>query len=189
MSPLLSVSLGAPLDATRIWRHNMVLRAPFSTSVSSSSYSSSWKQQQDDYMNGSLFQQQSKALLSTASPRSSEEREQAVTKSSSTDQMIPKSSSPKRPRVATIPTPKSSPSSLSIRQSIEAIDPQAILTTALQYSWNMTKTVLKFLWHLPYNMYFYATHTQERQDKIAEIKEHAKKEFDHYKVGTKVRTS
>ncbi|KAL3923318.1 MAG: hypothetical protein SGILL_001722, partial [Bacillariaceae sp.] len=88
---------------------------------------------------------------------------------------------------AKIPTPKSSPDgALSIRQSIEAIDPKAILQTALSYAWGMTKTVLTFLLHLPGNLFFYATHPQERRDKIAEIKEHAKKEFDHYKVGTKL---
>ncbi|KAL3911549.1 MAG: hypothetical protein SGILL_007235, partial [Bacillariaceae sp.] len=145
--------------------------------------------QQQEYLNDNLFQQQSKALLSTASPPSSNNEDEssaskAGTSTSSADKKSKSTS--RRPRVATIPTPKSSPSALSIRQSIEAIDPQAILTTVLQYTWSITKTVLKFLWHLPYNLYFYATHPQDRKDKIAEIKEHAKKEFDHYRVGTKL---
>jgi hypothetical protein len=168
-------------------RHNMMVRSPVSSLMPLSS-SSSWKRQYEQKMNDSLFQQQSKALFSTFSPPPSDDTASAK-KSSHTPKKStpsPSSSSSKRRRVARIPTPKSSPSSLSVRQSIEAIDPRAIFKTVWNYTWNITKTVLTFLWHLPRNLYFYAKHPQERKEKIAEIKEHAKKEFDHYKVGTKV---
>ncbi|KAG7365151.1 LETM1-like protein [Nitzschia inconspicua] len=164
-----------------IKRHALVTRAQYSTlssPFSTMATSSYWRYQQR--LNDSFFRKDSRVLMSSATPSDDE---------SSKPKNKKKSSPPVGLAYAThakIPTPKSSPHAPSIRQSIEAIDPKAILKTILTMTWNITKTVLKFLLHLPYNTYFYATHAQERREKLTEIKEIAKKEFDHYKVGTKL---
>mmetsp|Transcript_48627 Transcript_48627/g.117595 ORF Transcript_48627/g.117595 Transcript_48627/m.117595 type:complete len:1019 (+) Transcript_48627:289-3345(+) len=86
---------------------------------------------------------------------------------------------------ATIPTPKSGGSSSSSSLS-SLVDPKALAKTVVETTWWLTKAVVMFIAKLPYNTWFYATKPQERREKITEIKELAQKEFDHYKVGTKL---
>jgi hypothetical protein len=88
---------------------------------------------------------------------------------------------------AKIPTPNSSPTSNSSSSLASMIDPKAIAKTVIETTWYVTKVVVMFLVKLPYNTWFYLAHPQERREKIQEIKDAAKKEFDHYWVGTKVR--
>ena len=68
-----------------------------------------------------------------------------------------------------------------------SFDPAELTKKVFEVSWSMTKTVLMFLIKLPYNTLYYATHSKARKDKIAEIKDIARKEFEHYSTGTKVR--
>lgn len=84
-----------------------------------------------------------------------------------------------------IPEPKSAPNHSMF--SFASFDPKALMTKVLEISWSFTKIILTFLVKLPMNTFYYLTHPQERRDKIQEIKDHAKKEFDHYWTGTKVR--
>jgi hypothetical protein len=60
------------------------------------------------------------------------------------------------------------------------------MKTVLETTWWFAKALVMFVIKLPYNTWFYATKPQERREKIQEIKDTAKKEFDHYWVGTKV---
>jgi hypothetical protein len=55
-------------------------------------------------------------------------------------------------------------------------------------TWSLTKMVMNFLLRLPGNSWFLITHPKERKEKIQEIKDMARKEFDHYWMGSKVRT-
>jgi hypothetical protein len=130
-------------------------------------------------INSNDFGSSAKALMSTSSKE--EDKKQA------TSPPKPKPSSSRYATVAKIPTPKSSPHALSLQQSIAAIDPKAILQIVWNFTWTITKAVVKFTAMLPYNIVYYIFHPQDRRDKITEIKEIAKKEFDHYWVGTKVR--
>jgi len=50
----------------------------------------------------------------------------------------------------------------------------------------MTKMVLMFIIRLPGNTLYYLINPQKRRDKIAEIRDIAKKEFDHYWTGSKL---
>eukprot|EP00536_Pseudo-nitzschia_multiseries_P001632 jgi/Psemu1/322161/estExt_fgenesh1_pg.C_210018 len=50
----------------------------------------------------------------------------------------------------------------------------------------VTKTVFKFLIRLPGNTLFYATHPEERREKVGDVKDLIKKEVDHYWVGIKL---
>jgi hypothetical protein len=86
---------------------------------------------------------------------------------------------------AKIPTPKSAPNNSMF--SFASFDPQALLKGLLTTTWSITKTVLTFLVKFPMNVIFYLTHPKDRREKIQEIKGHAKKEFDHYWTGSKVR--
>lgn len=87
---------------------------------------------------------------------------------------------------AKIPTPKSAPNHSMF--SLASFDPKSLVKGLLDTTWNITKIVLKFLVQLPMNAYFYSTHPKERREKIQELKGHAKKEFDHYWTGSKVKT-
>lgn len=88
---------------------------------------------------------------------------------------------------AKIPTPKS-PTQTSLNP-FAAIDPQVLLRNLVDMTWSLTKALVNFILRLPGNSWFYLTHPNERKEKIAEIKAHAKKEFDHYLMGSKVSNS
>ena len=60
------------------------------------------------------------------------------------------------------------------------------MKTSLEMTWYITKTLCGFVIHLPGNIIFFATHSKERREKIAGMKETIKKEVDHYWVGIKV---
>mmetsp|Transcript_48628 Transcript_48628/g.117601 ORF Transcript_48628/g.117601 Transcript_48628/m.117601 type:complete len:1011 (+) Transcript_48628:289-3321(+) len=98
---------------------------------------------------------------------------------------VKKKSGSKYSTQATIPTPKSGGSSSASALS-SLVDPKALAKTVVETTWWLTKAVVMFIVKLPYNTWFYATKPQERREKITEIKELAQKEFDHYKVGTKL---
>ena len=85
---------------------------------------------------------------------------------------------------AKIPTPKS-PSHTSL-SPFASFDPQTLIKGAIEMTWSVTKLIVNFILRLPGNSWYYLTHSKERREKIAEIKDFAKKEFDHYWVGTKV---
>ena len=87
---------------------------------------------------------------------------------------------------AKIPTPKTESSS-SIRKTISSIDPMKVLKSALDMTWHATKILVSFLVRLPGNTWYYIMNSDERKAKIAEIRAMAKKEFDHYWNGSKVR--
>jgi hypothetical protein len=86
---------------------------------------------------------------------------------------------------AKIPTPKSQ-TNISLNP-LASIDPQAMVRGAFNMTWSLTKMVMKFLLRLPGNSWFVLTHPKERKEKIQEIKDMARKEFDHYWMGSKVR--
>jgi hypothetical protein len=87
---------------------------------------------------------------------------------------------------AKIPTPEPPPESQGILSKLQSIDPKEMAVRALTMTWNIVKTVLIFLVKAPGNIFYYMTHGQERREKIQEIKDAAKKEFDHYWMGSKV---
>ena len=87
---------------------------------------------------------------------------------------------------AKIPTPEPPPEPQGIKSRIQNFDAKEMTTKALTMTWNILKTVLIFLLKTPGNIIYFATHGKERREKIAEIREAAKKEFDHYWMGTKV---
>lgn len=93
------------------------------------------------------------------------------------------SSSGRKGTSARIPTPKTE----SAASSITSMDPIKILKSGLDLTWYLTKVLVKFLVKLPGNTLYYMMNSKERKAKIAEIKEIAKKEFDHYWTGSKVR--
>lgn len=85
-----------------------------------------------------------------------------------------------------IPTPKSSPTLSTSLNPLDSIDPKAIKKGIVNFSWSATKTVFKFIIRLPGNFVYYITHPKERKERTTEIKDFAKKEFDHYHVGSKL---
>lgn len=120
-------------------------------------------------------QDESRAFLSTSS--SSE---------SSSKRNEPKQNTPNYSTHAKIPIPKSSPTGSTSLNPLASIDVKAIMKGSANMTIWLTKTIFKFVIHLPSNTVFYATHPNERKEKIAEIKESIKKEVDHYWVGIKV---
>ena len=84
-----------------------------------------------------------------------------------------------------IPTPKS-PSQQSMFP-FGSIDPAALARSGLDFTWSMTKMFVTFLVKLPGNTLYYVMNPAERKKRITEIKDLAKKEFDHYFMGSKVR--
>jgi len=86
---------------------------------------------------------------------------------------------------AKIPTPKTESAS-SISNAISSIDPVKVMKSGLDLTWYVTKMLVSFLVRLPGNTLYYMMNSKERKDKIAEIKEIAKKEFDHYWTGSKL---
>lgn len=96
------------------------------------------------------------------------------------------SSKPGRTTGVKIPTPKTESSS-SIGNTISSIDPVKLMNSAMDMLWYATKMLVSILVRLPGNALYYAMNSKERKAKITEIKEFAKKEFDHYWTGTKVR--
>jgi hypothetical protein len=90
---------------------------------------------------------------------------------------------------AKIPTPKSSTSSSSSLSPFGSIDPQALVKGGIDLTWSLTKMVVNFLLHFPPNTYYFLTHPKERKEKVTEIKDMVKKEFDHYWMGSKVSQS
>lgn len=89
---------------------------------------------------------------------------------------------------AKIPTPKTESAS-SISSMISSMDPVKLLTKGADMTWYLAKTLISFLLRLPGNTLYYLMNGDERRAKIAEIKDMAKKEFDHYWTGSKVRLS
>ena len=85
-----------------------------------------------------------------------------------------------------VPTPESLSSSQGSLSPFGSIDPKELAKKAVDLSWTLVRAVITFLVRLPYNVFFYATHPKERKEKVTEIRELAKKEFDHYWTGTKV---
>jgi hypothetical protein len=88
---------------------------------------------------------------------------------------------------AKIPTPKSQ-TNISLNP-LASVDPQAIVRGAFSTTWSLTKMLLNFLLRLPGNSWFLLTHPKDRKEKIQEIKDMARKEFDHYWMGSKVSRS
>jgi hypothetical protein len=85
---------------------------------------------------------------------------------------------------AKIPTPKvANPTSSS---PLASFDVKAMARSIVDLTWSITKMVARFILNLPGNTLFFLTHPKERRDKIVEIRDIAKKEFDHYYIGTKV---
>ena len=87
---------------------------------------------------------------------------------------------------AKIPIPKSSPTLSTSSNPLDSIDPKKILKGSLDVTRSLTKSLFKIIIRLPGNVLFFATHSKERREKIADIKEFIKKEVDHYWVGAKV---
>mmetsp|Transcript_50953 Transcript_50953/g.104837 ORF Transcript_50953/g.104837 Transcript_50953/m.104837 type:complete len:933 (-) Transcript_50953:415-3213(-) len=87
---------------------------------------------------------------------------------------------------AKIPIPKSSPTLSTSSNPFASINFGAIVKTSLEMTWYITKTLCGFVIHLPGNIIFFATHSKERREKIAGMKETIKKEVDHYWVGIKL---
>lgn len=85
---------------------------------------------------------------------------------------------------AKIPTPKAANPTTS--SPLASFHPKAVFRGVVDFTWSMTKMVVKFILSLPGNILFFLTHPKERREKITEIKDFAKKEFDHYYIGTKV---
>ena len=91
-----------------------------------------------------------------------------------------------------VPTPKSATALASTSSVLSPFgpnfDPTALGKKVIELSWSLTKSLLGFLIRLPGNTIYYAMNAQARKDKIQEIKDVAKHEFDHYWTGSKVST-
>lgn len=85
---------------------------------------------------------------------------------------------------AKIPTPKSTPAMSS--SPFALTDPKATFRNVMATTWNITKTIIMFLIKLPGNTLYYMRNNAARREKIQEIKDIARHEFDHYWTGTKV---
>lgn len=85
---------------------------------------------------------------------------------------------------AKIPTPQSDAKDSLL--PFGSIDPAALARSAIDLTWSMTKAFVNFLVRLPGNTLYYLMNSKERQERIAQIKEAAKKEFDHYRMGSKL---
>lgn len=120
-------------------------------------------------------QYESRAFLSTSS-----------SSDSSSKRNEQKQNPPNYSTHAKIPIPKSSPTGSTSLNPLASIDVKAIMKGSADMTIWLTKTIFKFIIHLPGNTVFYATHPNERKEKIAGIKESIKKEVDHYWVGIKL---
>lgn len=89
---------------------------------------------------------------------------------------------------AKIPTPKTESSS-SISSSLSSMDPIKLMKKGMDLTFYLAKSLVSFLVRLPGNTLYYMLNGEQRRAKIAEIKAIAKKEFDHYWTGSKVRSS
>ena len=116
-------------------------------------------------------QYESRVFLSSSSSSSEKEEKKRKSKSSYVTQ-------------AKFPIPKSSPAVS--RNPLASIDFKAIAKGTYELTFSLTTGLFRFIIHLPGNTIFYATHPQERREKIAGMKEAIKKEVDHYWVGFKV---
>jgi hypothetical protein len=87
---------------------------------------------------------------------------------------------------AKIPTPTPPPNSKQSTLIPNVADAQKLALQGLKISMSAIQAILTFFLKLPGNSWYYLTHSQERRERIAGIREMAKKEFDHYWMGTKV---
>ena len=123
-------------------------------------------------------QYESRVFLSTSPPSSSSSDKTADEK--------PRQKAPGFATHAKIPIPKSSPTLSTSSNPLTSIDLKAILKGSLDMTLYLTKSLFRFIIHLPGNTIFYITNPKERREKIADLKESIKKEVDHYWVGIKV---
>jgi len=123
-------------------------------------------------------QYESRAFLSSSSSTSSEKStaKTTITSNNPSDYSTH----------AKIPIPKSSPTKSTSSNPLDSIDTKKILKGSLDVTLSLTKSLFKIIIRLPGNVFFFATHSKERREKIADIKEWIKKEVDHYWVGAKV---
>ena len=91
-------------------------------------------------------------------------------------------------RKTKIPTPSSGPNQQPMKPEdmIEEINKKS-KTVVLPAVVSGLKAVLRFLLHLPKNIFFYVTHPSEVKEWWSRMKKTIKDEIDHYWVGTKVR--
>lgn len=87
---------------------------------------------------------------------------------------------------AKFPIPKSAPAVSTSMNPLASIDFKAIAKGTYELTFSLTKGLFRIIINLPGNIIFFATHPQERREKIAELKEAIKKEVDHYWVGFKL---
>lgn len=86
-----------------------------------------------------------------------------------------------------IPTPPSGPQPDNPLESLKKTNPRSIVRKGVDIIISAFTTLLRFVFQLPGNLFYYLTHPAETRKKYAEMKQMVKDEVHHYWVGFKVR--
>lgn len=86
-----------------------------------------------------------------------------------------------------IPTPPSGMESENPLESLKKTGPRSIVRKGVDMTVSAFTALLRFLFQLPGNVFYYLTHPTETRMKYAEMKQMVKDEIHHYWVGFKVR--
>jgi hypothetical protein len=121
----------------------------------------------------------SSACFSTTTPKQEEEKKKTDAKH------IPSSKLDK----TRVPTPPSSPHvDTNPLKRLASTDPKSVVRKGLDMTVSTFSTILRFLFRLPGNLFYYGTNPAVTRQKWADMKHLIREEVNHYWVGTKVRS-